>query len=235
MKRQLFSVLGNSQKLDGGAMFGNAPRALWEKWAKPDEFNRIDLACRALVVKEPKRTILFETGIGAFFEPNLRQRYGVVEPNHVLLTSLAAIGLAPHDIDVVVLSHLHFDHAGGLLTAWHPDKEPELVFTRAQFVVGHTALERARAPHPRDRASFIPAIQELLEASGRLTVIDGDRSPVLGDGYRFHRSDGHTPGMIVGRDIQRKRPDSSLQEIWSLAFPGSARPSPWVTTDFPSS
>src|SRR5262245_36958817 len=114
----LSSVLGNSQRLDGGAMFGNAPRVLWERWAKPDDRHRIPLACRAMLVEEDGRRILVETGIGVFFEPSMRERFGVVEPTHVLLESLASLGLRDADIDVVVLSHLHFDHAGGLLSAY---------------------------------------------------------------------------------------------------------------------
>src|SRR6187431_433287 len=90
---KLWSILGNSQKLDGGAMFGNAPRALWERWTTVDDANRIDLACRALLASPlAGKTVLFEAGIGAFFAPALRERYGVVEPNHVLLDSLAEAG-----------------------------------------------------------------------------------------------------------------------------------------------
>ena len=86
---KLWSILGNSQRLDGGAMFGNAPRAMWEKWIVPDADNRIPLACRALLAQDlDGKNVLFETGIGAFFEPKLRERYGVVEDNHVLLDSL---------------------------------------------------------------------------------------------------------------------------------------------------
>src|SRR5277367_2925434 len=88
------SVLGNSQRLDGGAMFGNAPRALWSRWLVPDEQSRIPLACRALLVEHGGKRVLFETGIGVFFEPSLRERYGVVESEHVLLASLAALGLS---------------------------------------------------------------------------------------------------------------------------------------------
>ena len=83
---KLWSILGNSQKLDGGAMFGNAPRALWERWMAVDGQNRIDLACRALLASPLNgKTVLFETGIGAFFAPALRERYGVVEDRHMLL------------------------------------------------------------------------------------------------------------------------------------------------------
>ncbi|RYF62978.1 MAG: MBL fold metallo-hydrolase, partial [Comamonadaceae bacterium] len=133
---KLWSILGNSQKLDGGAMFGNAPRALWERWATVDNANRIDLACRALLASPlAGKTVLFEAGIGAFFAPALRERYGVVEPNHVLLESLAEAGFSHEDIDVVVLSHLHFDHAGGLLARWEDGEPPRLLFPNATFLV----------------------------------------------------------------------------------------------------
>jgi len=202
--RRAWSIEGNSQRLDGGAMFGNAPKALWQRWIEPDELNRIPLACRALLIEEPhgdgERRILFETGIGAFFEPKLRERYGVVEERHVLLDSLELVGLAHEQIDVVVLSHLHFDHAGGLLAAYRPGTDPELLFPNAHFVVSRQAWERCRAPHPRDRVSFIPAVAELLEKSERLEIVETADQPVsgvLGDAYRIHLSQGHTPGLML--------------------------------------
>ncbi|HTJ47475.1 MAG TPA: MBL fold metallo-hydrolase [Kofleriaceae bacterium] len=193
--RTLTSVLGNSQRLDGGAMFGNAPRAVWETWIPPDDRNRIPLACRCLLIREESRTILLETGIGAFFEPKLRERFGVVEDRHVLLESLAAEGVNAVDVDVIVLSHLHFDHAGGILTQWSQSTPLGLAFPRAQVVVGAEAWARAKAPHPRDRASFIPELVPLLE--DRVEIVEGDTSRLLGDGYRFHRSNGHTPGLLL--------------------------------------
>jgi len=195
---ELFSIQGNSQQLDGGAMFGNAPKALWSRWIKPDAENRIPLACRCLLVKNlDGRNVLFETGIGAFFEPALRERYGVVEPQHVLLDSLATAGLTHEDIDVVVLSHLHFDHAGGLLAAWEEGQPPRLLFPNAHFVVGAEHWRRALKPHPRDRASFIPELPSLLEASGRLELVEGEYSHTLGKSVRFSFSDGHTPGLML--------------------------------------
>ena len=195
--RTLTSVLGNSQRLDGGAMFGNAPKPMWEKWIPPDAENRIPLACRCLVVRDGGRTILFEAGIGAFFAPPLRERYGVVEDRHVLLESLAAIGVAPADVDVIVLSHLHFDHAGGVLAAWQDGAPLRLVFPRASYVVGAEAWRRASAPHPRDRASFIPGLVELLAATGKVEQVAGEASATLGEGVRFHTSSGHTPGLLL--------------------------------------
>ena len=225
---KLWSILGNSQKLDGGAMFGNAPRALWQRWATVDEANRIDLACRALLASPLNgKTVLFETGIGAFFDPALRERYGVVEARHVLLDSLADAGFSHEDIEVVVLSHLHFDHAGGLLAPWAEGEAPRLLFPNATFVVSKAHWQRALAPHPRDRASFIPELPALLQGSGRLELVEGDHSQALGDAVRFHHSDGHTPGLmlaeIVGPEVVDGQPHGGLVFCADL-IPGR----PWV-------
>ncbi len=197
MQRTLRAIDGNTQWLDGGAMFGNAPRVVWQKWLAPDDSHRVPLACRALLIEEEDRLVLLETGIGAFFDPRLRERFGVRETSHVLLDNLHKHGVSHEDIDVVVLSHLHFDHAGGLLTPHEEGRAPRLLFPKARFVVGRGAWERALAPHPRDRASFIAALPDLLRESGRLDLVDGERSQTLGNSYRFHASNGHTPGMLL--------------------------------------
>lgn len=193
---KLSSVLGNAQKLDGGAMFGHVPKSVWSQWVKADEQNRIDLACRGLLIRAGDRHILLETGVGAYMSPKLRERFGVVESQHVLLDSLQDIGLSHTDIDVVILSHLHFDHAGGLLAAWGENEPASLLFPNATYVVSKNAWERACQPTLRDRASFIPELQPLLAASGRLSLIEGPRSAVLGEQFEFFLSDGHTPGLL---------------------------------------
>lgn len=220
---RLSAVVGNSQRLDGGAMFGNAPKALWTRYFVPDADNRISLACRALLVETGARKILLETGIGVFFAPELRSRFGVVEEEHVLLRSLRDLGVEPDDITDVILSHLHFDHAGGLLAPYSPDEPRRLLFSRARYVVSEAALARAEHPHVRDRASFIPELQGLLRSSGRLHVIPHgtEQDPSL-PGLRFHYSSGHTPGLLL-TEVQGPSSDRAVVFAGDLV-PGTA----WV-------
>lgn len=194
---KFFAVEGNTQRLDGGSMFGNAPKALWERWVTPDELNRIPLACRALLLQlDDGRNVLFEAGVGAFFDPKLKDRYGVVEEGHMLLKNLQALGLSHEDIDIVILSHMHFDHVGGILSAFG-EGEPHLLFPKAIFYTSKENWKRSCAPHPRDRASFIPLINELLEKSGRLELIESESHPSLDFGLSFRYAHGHTPGLMI--------------------------------------
>jgi glyoxylase-like metal-dependent hydrolase (beta-lactamase superfamily II) len=195
---KLFAVEGNSVWLDGGSMFGNTPKILWEKWMVPDERNRIKLSCRTLLLQtDDGQNVLFETGIGTFFEPKLKDRYGV-DQNDSLLENLAKIGIREKDIDRVIFSHLHFDHAGGLLSSYE-DGTTRLRFPKAKYYLGASHWERACAPHVRERVSFIPILQHLLKESGRLVLIEKSTHPDLNFGVSFHVSNGHTIGLMLSQ------------------------------------
>jgi glyoxylase-like metal-dependent hydrolase (beta-lactamase superfamily II) len=168
------------------------------------------------------RLALIEAGVGAFLSPKLRERFGVVQQEHQLLSSLADRGVGPHDIEVVVLSHLHFDHAGGLLSAFSQHKSPELAFARASFLVTRSAWERARKPHPRDRASFIEPLPKLLLDSGRLNIVEAgaESHELLGSRVRLRESYGHTPGMLIPTFLGRAKTATFCADM----IPGAA----WV-------
>lgn len=194
---KLLSVLSNAYRLDGGAMFGNTPKPLWEKWIPADERNRLSMATRAFLAVTQKSAVLIDAGIGAYLEPKLRDRYGVYEPEQILLKSLAQCGFTHTDITHVILSHLHFDHGGGLLSAWQEGKEPELLFPNARFYVSEAAWERATHPHPRDRSSFDQALNRQLDQSDRLILLKSEAVLTLDElEIRFVQSDGHTPGLL---------------------------------------
>ncbi len=221
-KIKITSLCGNFMKLDGGAMFGNAPKALWQKWMGSDEQNMIDIGSRSLLIESDEYKILFETGPGAYLSPDMKKRFQVMDDDHVLLKSLKELGLEHTDITHVILSHLHFDHAGGLLKQWEEgNQELELLFDNAQYITGKSNFERSHSPHTRDRASFIPELTRLLEKSGRLDLKEDGDTQNFGDiKIEFIESNGHTPGMIIS-DIQAG--DLSIIFVGDL-MPGSS----WV-------
>lgn len=194
---KLWALEGNRQRLDGGAMFGHVPRAIWSRSFEADSANRIELACRSFLLEaEDGRRVLLEAGVGACFGPKLRARYGVESQPHRLLDGLAELGLGPDDVDDLVLSHWHFDHVGGLVAIGEHDAEvPELLFQRARLWSSAAAWKRARQPHRRDRASFLAPLVRAVEASGRLHCIE-DASVSALPGFRFTQTDGHTPGLL---------------------------------------
>ncbi|MDE3268935.1 MAG: MBL fold metallo-hydrolase [Pseudomonadota bacterium] len=190
------AIEGNSQWLDGGAMFGNVPRALWQKWHQPDELGRIRLATRGLLIEDEasKIKVLCETGVGNFFPPHLAKRYGVENSDeNLLLRNLHACGVSADEINYVILSHLHFDHVGGLIAA-----DGALNFPNAHYLVGARALARAEQAHRRDHASFIADLPSKLRSSKRLVLIEGaDDIPVkLRGKLEFIFTEGHTVGQM---------------------------------------
>lgn len=188
--------------LDGGAMFGTVPKVLWEKTNPTDDKNRIQMEARALLLKSPGCNILIDTGNGQDFVtkygeklgPKFAQMYAIDESGPSLLKSLTVHGLKPEDVNHVVLTHLHFDHAGGATT----DVAGQLVptFPHAQYWVQAANLETARKPNLRERASYYPAnFQPLLE-KGVLKVMHGAEENFL-PGLSAIISNGHTQGQQI--------------------------------------
>jgi glyoxylase-like metal-dependent hydrolase (beta-lactamase superfamily II) len=175
--------------LDGGAMFGVVPKTLWEKKMAPDAKNRIQLAMNCLLVRAGGKTILIETGAGSKMPPKLQQIYGIGESK--LVPSLRDRGLHASEIDIVVNTHLHFDHCGGN-TRVEADKVV-CTFPHAKYVVQRGEYEHARKPNERDQASYFDENYVPLEKAGKLALLENDRA--IAPGVELVRVPGHTANM----------------------------------------
>jgi glyoxylase-like metal-dependent hydrolase (beta-lactamase superfamily II) len=162
---------GGNFYLDGGAMFGVVPKPLWEKKSAPDDRNRIRLAANSLLVRTQNKNILIETGNGTKWTPKLRDIYGIQEGDP-LVDNLAAAGVRPDQIDLVINTHLHFDHAGGN-TKLVNDKAIA-AFPSAKYIVQAAEIAHAGNPTERDRASYFDENFLPIQQAGQWHAIEGD-------------------------------------------------------------
>ncbi len=183
---ELVSVSDGFFRLDGGAMFGVVPKPLWEKKTTPDDRNRILLAMRPLVVRGV-RTMLIDAGLGDKDDQKFHEIYGVDRTRNLDHT-LAEAGLAPEDIDIVVATHLHFDHAGGFTTR-DSNGRVRPKFPRAQYVVRRGEWDDALQANERNRASYIPDNYLPLAEAGVLQLVDDDQT--IMPGVKVRRTGGH--------------------------------------------
>jgi methylmalonyl-CoA epimerase len=211
-------------RLDGGAMFGVVPKPLWEKKAPADNRNRITIAMRPMVILGGARTMLIDAGLGDKENAKFHDIYGV-ERERNLDHTLAEAGLSPDDIDIVVATHLHFDHAGGF-TARGPSGEVRPRFPRAQYVVRRGEWEDANHPNERSRASYLPDNFVPLAKAGVLQLVDDDQT--IMPGVRVRRTGGHTMhhqmvmvesgGKTAGFVADLIPTTAHLPEAWVLGY-----------------
>jgi glyoxylase-like metal-dependent hydrolase (beta-lactamase superfamily II) len=173
--------------LDGGAMFGVVPRVVWEKRDPPDERNRVTLGLNVALIESGGKRVLVDTGMGERWTEKEVRMYRIDRAT-TLMGGLRAHGLGPEDIDVVVNTHLHFDHAGGNTRLEGGRVVP--AFPRARYVVQRGEWDDATHPHERSRASyrsddFLPVAQ-----AGQLDLIEGEAE--VAPGVRAVRVGGHT-------------------------------------------
>jgi len=183
---ELISLFDGYIRLDGGAMFGVVPRTLWEKQTVPDDRGRILLAMRPLVVRG-MRTMLIDAGLGDKDDAKFHDIYGVDRSRNLDMT-LAEAGLRREDIDIVLASHLHFDHCGGF-TYRAADGTIRPTFPRAQYVVRRGEWEDATHTNERNRASYLADNYVPLAAAGVLQLVDDDQT--IMPGVRVKRTGGH--------------------------------------------
>ena len=201
---EIFAISDGSIALDGGQMFGVIPKPLWEKKLPADSRNRVRLSLTCLLVRTGKHNVLIETGIGDKFSAKYADMYGI---NHTstLPADLKRHGLSPADIDVVINTHLHFDHCG-----WNTRRENgNLVptFPRARYFVQRGEWEHALHPTERDRASyvedfFVPTESQLEKLSGDQEIVPGIHVEVV---------PGHT------RDLQCVRIESQGEQAYFIS------------------
>jgi glyoxylase-like metal-dependent hydrolase (beta-lactamase superfamily II) len=181
---------GGTFALDGGAMFGVVPKVLWEKKTLPDEKNRIRMRANSLLVRAHGKTILIETGNGTKWDPKQRSIYSV-EGGDALLDSLARHGVHPDKVDMVINTHLHFDHCGGNTRIINDRLLP--TFRCAHYVVQRGELEHAMKPTDRDRASYFPENFAPISKGGLWDLVDGDREIL--PGISVARIPGHNANL----------------------------------------
>jgi glyoxylase-like metal-dependent hydrolase (beta-lactamase superfamily II) len=178
---------------DGGAFFGVVPKTLWGRKSPADELNRIDVAFNCYIVRTGEHTILIETGVGDKLDPRARERMAMPPEHEPLAGVVAALGIDPESIDIVVNSHLHFDHCGGntVLTG----DGAVAAFPRARYVASRPEWEHAHDRHPRDSVSYNDANYDPLVGCGQMMLVAGDHEVVPGIWMR--RAPGHNRDMSV--------------------------------------
>ena len=200
-KFELQTVSGGRFRVDGGAMFGVVPKALWSRHIAADDDNRTAQATNCVLVNTGSQLVLIDTGYGPDLSVRQKRNFQA-EEGEPLLLSLADRGLTPEDIDVVVLSHLHFDHAGG---ATHRNKSNEFTctFPEAEYVVQRGEWETALSESAELKGVYSPNRLRPLEQRGRLRLLEGDEEIVPGVTARV--TGGHTRdhmAVIIESDAQ---------------------------------
>jgi len=183
-------------RLDGGAMFGVVPRALWSRVCPPDEQNRIRMNMNCVFIETDRDRILIESGIGEKWSARHQEMYGITRERSLPESLQAIAGVSAADISIVINTHLHFDHAGGNTSANGAAKATP-TFPNARYLVSKAELDHAQSPTERDRASYFPENWQPLIESGQLEAKDADYEVV--PGLRMETHPGHNRSMQCWR------------------------------------
>jgi len=196
---ELYSVVTGTFRLDGGAMFGVVPKVLWGSAVSFDDANRIYLATRTLLAvdRDAQRVILADTGCGTKWSHEHAARFAIEHDREAIPNALAALGLSVGDVTDIVVTHLHFDHNGGL-TEWFDDPggPTTLRFPKARHWIHKNQWDHAHHPNYKDRASYLKEDFDSLENAGVLRFVEGDQPAAPWDGAEWLLSHGHTPYQL---------------------------------------
>jgi glyoxylase-like metal-dependent hydrolase (beta-lactamase superfamily II) len=220
---ELTVVSDGEFRLDGGAMFGVVPRALWGKVKPPDEQNRIRMGTNCLLVARGSDLLLIDTGLGDKNEEHFRKIYALDPQAERLPDAIRRAGYAPEDVTHVLLSHLHFDHCG-----WNTREVGGRIvptFPRARYWLERGEVEHARRPNERDRASYDPRNWEPLFEAGVAELFDGEAEPL--PGVRAVRAPGHNESMCIV--VMNEGGPGGTAVFWADLVPTTAHvPLPWI-------
>lgn len=194
---RVHEIQAGGQQLDGGAMFGVVPKALWQRRIEADDRNRIPMGMRCMLVEHEDGLVLVDTGAGNKETSKFYDIYGIEngapdgDPGPTALEAgIRLAGFTPEDVSLVVNTHLHFDHAGGN-TLVEPDGSPRIAFPNARYVVQKGEYEYAQSANERTAASYFPHNYAPILEAGRFDLIEGERE--LRPGIRVLPTPGHTP------------------------------------------
>jgi glyoxylase-like metal-dependent hydrolase (beta-lactamase superfamily II) len=190
---QLDTINGGTFAIDGGVAFGIVPRPLWSNVIAPDANNRVRLGANCLLARDGRHTVLVDAGYGDKYG-KLDRNFWELEPGNPIVDNLAALGVRPEDVDLVVMTHLHWDHAGGL-TRWAERGAVVPTFPNARYVIGRDEWEDALGQSPELETAYPLLNLTPLADAGLVDLIDGDEEIV--PGLRARQTGGHTRGHLA--------------------------------------
>jgi glyoxylase-like metal-dependent hydrolase (beta-lactamase superfamily II) len=222
-KFEIYPVSDGYFKLDGGAMFGVVPRVIWEKRMPPDEKNRIQMGLWCLLIQTDNKNIIINTGIGNKYNQRYYEIFNIQHPPD-LITTLSEHTIKPEDINIVILTHLHFDHCGGNTTYKNLKSKLQIpnnneifpTFPNAKYIVQKDELEKAINPNERTKASYLKENILPLQETKQLQLINGDQKIVKG--IQVKVTGGHTRG----HQIVFIESDNKKAAYWSDLIPTTA-------------
>ena len=217
---QLNHVSDGSIRLDGGAVFGIVPRVLWERKMRPDGRNRVRLGLNCLLIRTPNEAILVDTGAGRKYSPKERDIYGVGEEPDVV-ARLASLGMEPGDVDLVINTHLHFDHCGGNTRQKGEEVVPS--FPNATYIVAREDYMTATCRNERTAVSYRSENWEPLQEASRLKLVDGEQEIV--PGVSLVHTPGHTPGH---HSVKVQSGGETASFLGDLCATTAHVPLPWI-------
>lgn len=191
-KYNLYSVETSEFGLDGGAMFGIIPKPVWEKKVSADEFNRVNMVTRSLLLVSDEKKILIDTGNGTKWEEKYKQIYDINTDQYNIEKSLGKYGFSSEQITDVICTHMHFDHIGGNTKIKSGEVVP--TFPNAKYWISEENWKLANHPSQKDAGSFIEHDWKVLAENQMIEIIDG-REPFI-EGIDTIVTHGHTPGLL---------------------------------------